>query len=96
MSRQQRIVRVAFNQNVNLPGRTNLKPDGIEDTIPKRGAIDSSGKVNSPYELFFVDGWVIIQHTLYGTKMRYPFHMVKEATFEEDCVKEAPAAVKTA
>ncbi len=96
MSRQQKIVRIAFVHNVNLPGATNMRPGEIEDTIPKRGAIDSTGRVNSPYDVYFADGWVTIEHRAYHTKMRYPFHLVKEATFEEDLVKEAPAAAKSA
>lgn len=82
----QRLLRVKFRENVNLPGADDTKRSGISDIWPVR-----SGVGNDPLQAHFQDGWVVLTNMRYGTRMRYPASMVVETVFEEDAVKQPEA-----
>jgi hypothetical protein len=84
MSKPQRLLRVKFKENVNLPGADDTKRGGISDIWPLRS---SAASPEHKFVAHFQDGWIVLTNTTHGTKMRYPASMVTETVFEEDGVK---------
>lgn len=83
MSKPEPLLRAKFKQSINLPGVSDAQLGPPTDTWPLRTSI---GAVQQVYKCWWEDGWVVIENTQHGTKMRYPGSLLVETKWARDMV----------